>query len=161
MTSFTKKAGFTLIELVLVIIIMSIVSVVGATMLAQGLQSFLTLQNTTNANWQGQVALERMTREIRYVRSAADVLTQTSGEFQFVDIYGNTIAYTLSGGNLVRNSQTLASGVNSLTFTYHDNNGNTVATSTNLHYVGISLNITQNGSNYAATTAIFLDDLST
>lgn len=160
MTHSNKQAGFTIIELLMVIIILSVVGVAGAKMLTQALQSFLTLQNTSNATWQGQVAVERMTRELRYVRSAVDVLTQTSAQFQFVDIYGNTIAYTLSGSNLVRNSQTLASGVNSLTFTYMDQNGNTITGSTNLHYVGISMNVTQNNSNYTLTTSIFLDDLS-
>jgi len=155
-----KQRGFTLIELVLVILLISILAAVGSRMLAQGLNSFLNEQNVINAYWQGQLAIERMAREIRYVRSAVDILTNTSTEFQFVDIYGNTIDYKKSGTNLVRNTEVLASGVNTLTFSYQDKNGNTVAGTTNVHYVGITLNMTLNNANYNAKTSIFLDDLS-
>jgi prepilin-type N-terminal cleavage/methylation domain-containing protein len=155
-----KQQGFTLIEFVMVILLISIIAIVGSQMLAQGLKSSLTLQDITNASWQGQLAIERMMREIRYVRSAVDILIRTNGQFSFVDMNGNTIDYKLIGTNLMRNAQILASGVNTLTFTYMDKNGNTVANTTDVHYVGITMNITLNNTQYTLTSSAFLGDLS-
>ena len=160
MHNLCKQCGFTLIELIFVIILLGIIGAIGSQMLTQGLNSFITQKNITNAIWQGQLAMERMTREIRYVRSAGDIIINTSGEFKFVDIYGESIDYKLSGSNLLRNTKTIANGVNTLTFSYSDQSGNAVSGTTDVHYVGITMNVTLNNTNYSLTTSIFLNDLS-
>lgn len=159
---YNKQRGFTLIELVLVIVLISILSVIGGQMLAQCLNYFITTQNITTANQQGQLAMEVMTREIRYVRSTADIITNTAGEFKFNDIYGNTIDYKLTGTNLMRNANILATGVNTLTFTYSNAAGGIVSgTAVGVIYVTFKINMTLNNTNYNLITSVYLGDITT
>jgi len=160
MPYFKNQQGFTLIELVIVIVILSIIAAVASQMLAQGFNAFLKAQNVTDANWQGQVALERMIRDIRTVRSANDISSSTSTTFSFVNLAGTSMTYTLSGSNLTLNGNVLASGVNSLTFTYYDQNGNVGPSTANIHYVNIDLAIAEGNASYNLSTGVYLRDLS-
>jgi prepilin-type N-terminal cleavage/methylation domain-containing protein len=112
-----KQQGFTLIELISVMVLVSIIVAISSQMLAQGFNAYLTSEDIIDANWQGQMAIERMVRDIRTVRSANDISVKTSSAFTFVNLAGNTMAYSLSGSNLMLNGNILANGVNSLTFT--------------------------------------------
>ncbi len=156
-----KKNGFTYIELIISIVLIGIIAAIASELLAQGLNAFLTTQNITDANWQGQLAMERMIRDIRDIRSASDVSTNTATSLTFVDMLGNSIAYSLSGSNLMRNSDVLARGVSALAFTYYDNNGAVAGSTATLHYIKIGLTVSQNNTNYTLTTTAFLRDLST
>lgn len=150
-----QQQGFTLIELVLVIILVAVMANVASTMLAEGLRAYLTTKNITDADWQGRIALQRMERDIRAIRSSNDVATATSSQLSFVDTSGTTITYELSGTTLLRNSQALADGIQTLTFSYFDQNGTSTATTTAIRYIRIALNITQGNANYTVTTAIY------
>lgn len=150
-----KQYGFTLIELVMVIVISSIIAVMASKGLLVAAQAYLGSRDAINANWQGEIALERMARDIRAVRSSSDISTASSSQFTFTDITGTSITFNLSGSSLMRNSQILADGVNSVTFSYFDSTGASTATLANIRYVTISLNITLNNANYTMATTIY------
>src|SRR5690348_6666928 len=103
MNSLTKQAGFTLIELIIVIVLLAVIAKISSQMLTEGFNSYLTMEKVTDANWQGQLALGRMVRDLRAVRSANDISVNTSSEITFVDSTGTTIDYKLSGTSLMRN----------------------------------------------------------
>ncbi len=155
-----KQYGFSLIELVIVMVILAVVAGMSALLLSQGFNAFFSSENILDANWQGQLAMQRMVRDIQMIRSPADISTATATQLTFTDINNNSISYALSGSNLnlTKNAstQTLAIGVNNLTFTYYDINGSTPPASTTLtRYIKIALTITQNNTNYTLTTAIY------
>ena len=153
------QEGFTLLEMVMVILILGIIIAMSSALLSQGLSGFSEGEDIINANWQGQIAMERMTRDILAIRSPVSITTITAGNFAFTDIDNNTISYSLSGTNLTLtqngSSVTLAQGVQSLTFSYFDENGLSTATASLVHMIRVSLNITQNGAAYTLTTAIY------
>lgn len=148
--------GFTLIELIIVIVFAGIITAITSQMIAQGFNSYLNSKNLIEANWEGRLALGRMTRDIHEVRSAADISTASASQFVFVNRAGTSITYSLSGTNLLRNSQTLASGVQSLAFTYYTQNGATTSTASAIRYVLITLNITQNNTNFSLSRSVYL-----
>lgn len=155
-----KHAGFTLLELIMVIMIISIISALGSRILSQGFTSYFNSKNLIAADWQARIALERMQRDIRAIRSPSDITTATASQLVFVNTSGNTIAYSLSGANLVRQSnagaaQVLADGVTSLVFSYYDLNGVVTATLANIRYITISLNVTLNNTNFSVTTSVY------
>lgn len=156
-----KKLGFTLLEFILVIIVLSIIAVVSSQMLAQGLNGFLTSKNVIEADWQGRLALERMGRDIRAIRSSASITTAASNQLVFTDTNNNSVTYQLSGTNLTRNTQTLADGIQTLTLAYTDSSGATTAVLANIRYIQITLNITKNNSNYTITTALSIRNVFT
>ena len=150
-----KQHGFTLIELIMVIVISGIVAVMASKGLLVAAQAYLGSRNAIDANWQGEFALERMVRDIRSVRSPSDISTASASQFTFTDTSGGSVSYTLSGSSLLRNGQILADGVNSVTFTYFDDTGTSTGTLANIRYVTASLNITLNNSNYTIATTIY------
>ncbi len=156
----SSQQGFTLIELIIVIVLLAIIAKMASQMLGQGLNAFLMGQNVMNTNWQGQIALERLSRDLALVRSASDVSVNSATEFSFINVNGVAIDYKLSGTTLLLNSQVLADGVSNLSFTYYDQNGNAALTVANLRYVNVALSFNQQGVGYSVNTAVFLRNLS-
>jgi prepilin-type N-terminal cleavage/methylation domain-containing protein len=150
-----KRQGFTLIELIVVILLVAIISIGVASLLNQGFQAYSSGKNLINADWETRVALERMSREIRSIPSTNSIITAQPGVFNFIDNYGNNIAYQLSSTQLMRNSQVLADSVQNLAFTYYANNG-TAVTDVNLtNYIGVSVTINYQGTSSTFSTTIF------
>jgi hypothetical protein len=138
-------------------------------MLGKVFSSYAFKRDTTDADWQAKVALERMTRELRVVRSATstDLAFPSASEIRFVDIDGSNACFYLSAGQLRRaentpaqacgttNMQVLADNITSLEFKYWDNTGTEVlppappALVTTVYYITISLTVTQ-GTTYNA-----------
>jgi prepilin-type N-terminal cleavage/methylation domain-containing protein len=153
-----KYFGFTLVEMVIVNAITGIIAVIASKILNQAFYGYVTNKNIIDANWQGQSALERMTRELHMIRSPSDITTATASQISFIDINGNAINFNLSGSSLMRNTQILADGISNLTFTYLNSNGSSTATPSAIRYIKISFNITQNNVNYTLTSATHLRD---
>ena len=147
-----KSIGFTLIELVLVIALVSIIALIGVVILNQGFHAYLDLQNTTTADGQLRIALETMGREIRNLRSPTDISVATATQYSFVDINGKSVSFSYSGGNLLENSQVLASGVSAMNFTYYNSE---LAQTTSASAVAlVQLSITFTANNTSTTTQL-------
>lgn len=122
MKSLRTGKGVTLIELVMMIVIVGILAGVSSMYIKEtiDLWRFLTYRSEVVA--QGRMALMRMGREMRQVRDKNSISTANAGRFTFIDRAGNTIDYQLSGNNLMRNTEILATGVSNLIFCYYDKN---------------------------------------
>lgn len=154
-----RYRGFTMLEVIVIIVVLGILGVAGSNMLG-GLFTFSSVSNVNDATWQGRLALEKMSREIRVIRSPSDISLASGSQITFVDINGNSIDYTSSGSTVTRNTtQPLADGTTA-TFSYFDaaktNLGVPVAAGNlpKIRYVTINLTITQGGVNYAMQTTV-------
>lgn len=151
--------GFTLLEMILVILILSIIIAMSSTLLTQGLNSFANSESIMSANWQGQIAMQRIVRDIMAVRSPSDITTATASNFSFTNTNNESISYSLSGNNLNLtlngNSAILADSIQNLTFSYFDKSGSATATTSLIRLVRVSFNVVQNNVSYTLTTAIF------
>ncbi len=135
-----KQKGFTLVELVLVIALLGILGAVLGPGLSSAIKGFDTVWSRKQTLAQARAAMDRMVREIRLIQSSADVVnvsTSTSFQFEYPD--GTAITYDLNSTNLRRNTDTLASNVTSLSFSYYNEQGNTTATASAVRSVGIQL----------------------
>ena len=153
-----KQRGFSLIELIVVIMILGIIAAISSKVISKGFTAYFNSRNIIDADWQARSALEFMTREIRAILSPLSITTASAGVLTFVDINNNTITYSLSGTSLMRNgtgNQILADGIQSVTFTYFDNTGATTATLVNIRYITISLNVTLNNTNFTVSTSVY------
>ncbi len=144
--------GFTLVELVVVIIISGILAAVGVQMLGKTLSSFIFSRDVTKGDWQARVALERLTRDLRMARSATSLTITPATAITFSDTDGNNVNYFLSGSSLMRNTQVLADNISNLQFTYLRSNGNTVESTTPalVYYITVSFNVSRS----TATTSM-------
>lgn len=123
-----KIKAMTLIELVMVIVIVGVLAGASSMYIKESIDlwRFLTFRNEIVSG--GRMALIRIGREMREIKDDASVYTANPSEFEFDDMNNNRINYRLSANNLMRNSDVLANGVNSLTFTYYDTGNNPIAT---------------------------------
>lgn len=153
------ESGFTLIEMVIVIVILAILAGIANSILTEGLTGYIQGENIVTANWQGQVALQRMSREIRLINSSNMISTMTGSNLAFTNINSDTVAFSLSGTSLTLtlngNSQILADGIQSLTFSYFDKNGTSTAINSAVRYITLSINVTYQNANYVLTTSIY------
>lgn len=160
---FLKKNGFTLIETVVVILIMGIIAAIGVPLLLEATEAMSFLTVRPDLTQSADVALSRMSREIRRLRDDISISVATASQFAFYDIDNVLISYSRIGVNLMRNTLTtdiLASNINSLIFTYYDDDGNVLAnptvgigTLTNIRRIEITL-VFQSGFSYSFRSQI-------
>jgi prepilin-type N-terminal cleavage/methylation domain-containing protein len=160
-----RNRGFTLIEMIIVIVLMAVVSVIGAGLIEESGRTYSAGRDVTHIGWQGRVALERMEAEIRAIASTASITTWTATALTFTNTSGTSIGYTLAAGSVQRTQaptaapqpQPLADNVSALGFTYWDRTGAQVVPGvgsvSNIYYVTVTLGITKGdfSSNYRTT----------
>jgi prepilin-type N-terminal cleavage/methylation domain-containing protein len=148
-----QSNGFTLVEIIVTIVIIGIIASISAGIISQGAKVYSTEDSRSNAHYQARLAVERMAREIRMMRSetAADIPTWAANDLRFTDINGNDVRFQLNAGTIRRSSDggttwnDLAKNVTALAFTYLQSDGTTAATAqTNIWYVVIDVTDTQN-----------------
>ena len=135
----------------MVITLTGILAALGAQMLGKTLQSFVFSKDVTKGDWQARVALERLTRDLRMVRAPANLTVVPATAITFSDTDGNNVNYSLSGSNLMRNTQALADGISGLAFTYLRSDGNAAAASASeVYYITVSFDVSRS----TATTSL-------
>jgi prepilin-type N-terminal cleavage/methylation domain-containing protein len=156
-----RNLGFTLIETVVTLLVAAVLFGLGATVISGGFRTYFLGREIMQNDWQGRLALERMTRELRTVRTATnppippgDLNINTGGQITFVDFAGNTIVYRQTGNTIERSQnagafQPLADNVSTtspLSFSYLRNDGVTAepvvgGLSTNVYYITVSFTV--------------------
>ena len=142
--SILRQIGFTLVELIVVTVVLGIVASMGAMVMRDGMLGYLRGREITSADWQGRLALERITRELRNVAApgSANIDPASCGSpgFSFVDVTASQINYSLPSSTLLRNGQALADNVTGLRFYCLQSNGQTYTTMPSLvYYVTVSM----------------------
>jgi prepilin-type N-terminal cleavage/methylation domain-containing protein len=139
--------GFTLVEVVITIVIVGIISGIASLILLQGVRAYSDGQSRSDVHYQARLAMERMGREIRLVRSrtVADIPVMNPTLFLFTDSQGVQMGFRLNAGAVQRTQdngttwQTLATGVTALNFSYLQQDGVTPAAATTLWFVAIEM----------------------
>lgn len=152
-----RSRGFSLIELVMVMVLFGIVAAVAAPVVSSGFQAYFTGRDISEVDWQARVAMERMTRELRSIRAPSDLVITSAGDIAFVDSDGNPIRYCLgtvgscpgAAGELMRNAQPLASGVSGLDFSFLTRAAGATAVPAQVYYVTVAFNTTRNATSKA------------
>ncbi len=151
--------GATLVEMIVVIVIFGIVMSIGVMVLGRSFESYQLTREATNVDWHGRVALERLTRELREIRSATAVDLGFTGtpatELRFIDAGGNAVCFYLAGGRLMRSTdgpggspcgttapQPLADNASGLNFYFYQRDGSNATVATNVFYITVNFTVT-------------------
>lgn len=153
-----KTTGFTLIETVLVIALIAIVSLSVAPGLMASFKNYELLTNRAASLGQAHFALERMVKELHQVSSINAISQINSNELSFEFPLGNLIEYSISNGNLMRNSDIACSNINQLNFRYFDEQGSLTNNKNNTRSIEINLvkNYSSGAQNINLKTRVFL-----
>jgi prepilin-type N-terminal cleavage/methylation domain-containing protein len=149
-----QSKGFTLIEIIIVIVLVGILATMAAMIIMQGVRAYSVEQSRSDAHYQARFAMERMAREIREIRSntAADIPAMTGTTLQYNDINGVQMGFRLNAGNIERTEdngvtwQTLAINITAPggnIFTYLDDTGAVTASPASLWLVQKQFTATQ------------------
>ncbi len=124
--------GFTLIEVILVIVLVTIIAAGFGQVFVNTSRAYVATDNRKGALQNGRWALDRMTREIRLVNNNTSVVTANASTFSFVDVNADTVTFSYDGATRqinrshllpVPGTDVLASNVDIFSFTYLDNTG--------------------------------------
>ena len=96
-----RQSAFTLIEVLLASAISLVLAGILAMFFAFSLRSFAAMTNYTEMNQRSQLALDKMSKDIR---QALSLTAYTTNSLTFLDVNNNPLAYTFdaSQGTLVR-----------------------------------------------------------
>jgi len=121
---FGNKKGFSLIEMMVVVVILGLVVLALVTFFTGGTISWMAGQSQLKAQREARQAIDRMVREIREANKIYS--TSISDEIYFHTPFDGDISFSLSGRDLKRINNIMISNVQGLVFTYFDNSGSTV-----------------------------------
>ncbi|EGJ49235.1 PulJ/GspJ family protein [Desulfocurvibacter africanus] len=160
-----RDAGFTLLELILVIALVGILSVLGSLGLSGVFQGYFLAEGNAELTQKGQLALMRLTKDLSYtVKSGITAGTDTAitVSVHIPDTAGGmsseTISVELDPGNATRlllNDDLLADGVTSFRLRYCNAMLScTAAPSTDTRAIEITLGLTSQGITESFTTRV-------
>jgi len=115
-----KKKGFTLVELVVVMVIISIIAGVGVHALTRFYELWLFSNYRMEILWSSRNLMQDLTKNIRMVRDKTSIYNATSARFRFFNLgtVSNT-DYQYSNNILYKNGTPFTTEVGNFTFTYY------------------------------------------
>ncbi|NOX09768.1 MAG: prepilin-type N-terminal cleavage/methylation domain-containing protein [Gammaproteobacteria bacterium] len=125
-----KSSGFSLIEMVIVIVILGIISAIFAQVLGQQLKAALVSAELSELTPQARLPMERLARELRNAQDSQVVITSsTSIRFKMLGSSPiPTVEYRLNGTSLERKSSAGDSNWHPIARNASQNNGNAIFT---------------------------------
>lgn len=154
------RKGVTLIELVVAIVITGILAGLGGMLVRQVVDSWNTVSSRSEAAAQMNIALGRMSRQIRSIKDPVSVFIAASDSFKFRRNDGLNITYNVSGSDLLENGVVLSGSVKRLNFTYYNATGAVLPApdvypdDTDVRRVGIELEIISRAGNKARSVTV-------
>lgn len=130
-----NRAGYTLIEAMLVVAIIGVIAAVGPRLFTGMYQFFNQSIARTDIQRDIRVALDQMNRTIRQASAATVTVSQDTGQppyskVSFTTVSGSATTYKQSGRKLIQvvgsNQRTLVDNIEYLAFTYPQTDVNTV-----------------------------------
>lgn len=136
--------GFTLVEIILSMTLLSITVAATSVLMGRGLDAYNLVNSRTVALDQANYALVRMEREMTKVTNIQNANTNLFG---FVDSLGTSTDFHLNGTNLYRGGDFLAHNISSLVFTYYRDNGNTTSAAPQVRRIHIDMTVSAGTGN--------------
>lgn len=130
-TPIGRQKGFTLVELIMVMVLLGLLGAIGSSMISDSFKSTRSLNDSSAVEAEARYGLERLTREIRemkydagYAVSAADgaTLQFDKGDGTSVRIHYDATGKVLQLDYASTSSKTLVGNVSSFALAYYDIN---------------------------------------
>ncbi len=149
-----RQRGFSLVEVIVVIVVVGIIFSAGAMIMRHGFSAYFGGENITTQDWQSRLAFERMTRDLRDGYRNTDLATSgATGDMAInLSIYDSAsatisnVTYARSGNNILqRNGVPLADNVTLLDFALLRSDGTVTLVTSEAFYIQASLTVSTVG----------------
>ena len=118
---FIQKDGFSLIELMIVVVLIGLIVLGLVAFFTGGARSWITGQSQLKAQREARQAMDSMVREIREGSSIVSGSNATSINIDYLVSFSmSAVNYSLTGTTISRNSNPFIDNVLTLNFTYPD-----------------------------------------
>ncbi|MDI6774482.1 MAG: prepilin-type N-terminal cleavage/methylation domain-containing protein [Verrucomicrobiota bacterium] len=159
----SSRAGFTLIELIVTMVVLSIVAVVSIRLLVSAGDLYTTVGASRQASADLGMALDRLLRETRLVSSAGtNPLAADTNVFSFINRDGSNVTFRLSGSDLLLNGNLLLAGARTFALDYYDSTNGLLAprpldlgNRQRVRAIGVTLNAAADGRTETLKTCVF------
>ena len=115
-----KQRGFSLIEMMVVVVILGLIVLGLVTFFTGGARSWMSGQSQLEAQRNARQAMDIMVREIREGDSIASGSNTTSVTINYLTLGKSSVTYSLSGTIISRGGTPLINSVKTLNLTYPD-----------------------------------------
>ena len=151
------RAGYTLVEMVVVVVLLGILGLFLATSLDAASRAYVDLRSRSANVSDAHQSFELMSREIQEIRTAtaADIPTWTSSALAFTDINATAVTYVFSGTTLTRNSQTLLDRLQDFSFSYEKADGTAATAVTEIWLVTVNATLVRANRTLPLRTRLF------
>ena len=156
-----QQTGFTLIELIMVMVIISIVGITGANTLSSSILAWQVAPDVVDTLSKLRSTMTRVERELRETRrnpastASYDISTMTSSQLSFTKADGTSVMFTIAPPLISLDysnpavHSVLVDQVSSASFSYFQQDGNSSATSSNdITFVELQVNLVNNSNSY-------------
>ncbi len=109
-----KSSGFTLLELIIALAILSIIAVAVSSVFIYGPSSYSTQVGNVSAQHQARSVMRHISKDIRAVDKSEIEITNTGLEIA-------DKVYKFADGKIYRNETVIAQGMDEFTYTFTDN----------------------------------------
>ena len=145
----SDKNGFTLIELMIVVVILGLITLGATTFFGGGIRSWISGQFQLEAQRNTRIALDRMVKEIREGDSIDNDNSDSDTIMVDYNVLGKTsVTYNWNGTpgeSLTRNSAPFLDNVHQLEFTYLNSAGIIVTNKSNASKILINIQVDLDG----------------
>lgn len=151
--------GFTLIEMIIVMVITGLIVSTASLMLSAGFTNYFTGVKVTALTNQATIAMARMTKELQQANRFS---TMNATNMTFTTTKGSTISYSWSSPILTRtgaSAQTLSDQVTNFSLTYYQSNFASTITLTAVRAVTIEMTLSNGSESVPVINTIFLSNM--
>ena len=155
--------GFTLFELIIIIVLLGILGATGTRMMVQGYKSYFTAKSITDNVSRVNVAVNTVMRELK---SAQSIIIASASTCSFLSQSGQTIVVSFSGTTLTRSvnggtaeplCMNVIANANAMPlFAYYDTNYAATATVGNVLFVTMQLTVSTDSLPYSTMAGTVL-----
>ena len=150
-----NQSGYTLMEVVLVIVIITILSVVVVDIIYLQAANFNQVFNRSILLMEWRKTLGQMRMDVQEI-DPDNITTMNSNRLTFNDFDGQTIDYEYASNILSRNGVKVAQWVQSDPFQYLDDGQNVTTYSDSLTFIRVTLNFDRNGKTMQLSELLYI-----
>ena len=156
-----KTLGFSLIEIIMVMVIVGSISGIAALIITNGSIAYFQAKPIISLADKANLAMTKLLRELQSAESINAIGVDT---ISFTNQQGDSVVFDVNGTTLEREANSsganpLCNNVSNITFRYYDQTLNATVAPANVRFISVSLTLSDNNATYPLMSATAIRSL--